>query len=282
MAVENSGGPENKISVIATTQGRFLEMATMLYSVNRQGDTPIELVAGIQDSPVTADQLVLAPKYDLVTVPLPKCSLSRARNALLPHTTGNIIVLADDDVVYPEGLFPMVDVFFSAHSSCGVVICDCDKRMSQALPAKQTRQQLFQRAPSHRLFFRRRALIEAGPFDENMGVGAPTPWQSGEETDMLLRIFDTGHEIWRITTPPIKHPDPIVYTMVPPEKITGYGYGRMYLLAKHRFPLWFKIVNITHPLAAIGSDLMSAGAYIVSYRLRMFAARLTGFFRNFP
>lgn len=282
MAAQNQDGPGNKISVIATTQGRFLEMATMLYSVNRQGDTPIELVAGIQDSPVTADQLILAPQYDLVTVPLPKCSLSRARNALLPHTTGNIIVLADDDSVYPEGLFPMVAAFFSAHPQCGVVICDWDKRTSQALPAKQTRQQLLQRSPSYRLFFRRGALIEAGPFDENMGVGAPTPWQSGEETDMLLRIFDTGHEIWRISTPPIKHPDPIVYTIIRPEKMTGYGHGRMYLLAKHRFPLWFKIVTIAYPLAAIGSDLMSAVAYIVPYRLRMFAARLTGFFRNFP
>lgn len=271
----------NKISVIATTQGRFLEMATMLCSIGRQTHVSIEVVVGMQDTLVRAEQLVPPAGHDIVSIPLPKCSLSRARNTLLSHVTGNIIALADDDCVYPDGLFSMVADFFSQHPQCGGIICDWDRRTRQAHHLKQTRRQLFQRSPSYRLFFRHAALIEAGPFDEDMGVGAPTRWQSGEELDMLLRIFDAGHEIWRISTPPIKHPAPLAYIRIAPKKIAGYGYGRMHLLAKHRFPLWFIAINVIYPLAMIGYELTVAVAYIVPYRLRMFTARLAEFFRNF-
>lgn len=281
MAEKGTGIAENKISVIVTTQGRFLEMASMLYSIGRQTHVPREVVAGMQDTSVRAEELAPPAGYDIVSISLPTCSLSHARNTLLSHATGNIIALADDDCVYPDGIFSIVATFFSQHPNCSCIICDWDRRTRQARHLKQTRRQLFRHSPSYRVFCRRDALLEAGLFDEDMGIGAPTLWQSGEELDMLLRIFDAGHEIWRILTPPIKHPAPLQYTRIAPKKITGYGYGRMYLLAKHRFPLWFRVLNIIYPLAAIGYDITIAVIHIVPYRLKMFTARLAGFFMNF-
>ncbi|MCB1542861.1 MAG: glycosyl transferase, partial [Rhodoblastus sp.] len=42
------------------------------------------------------------------------------------------------------------------------------------------------------LFIRTEIAREIGGFDESLGVGAPTPFKSGEETDFLLRALATG------------------------------------------------------------------------------------------
>src|SRR5262249_30852282 len=42
----------------------------------------------------------------------------------------------------------------------------------------------------------RRGLVErVGPFDERLGLGAETPWSSGEEVDYLIRALRLGARI---------------------------------------------------------------------------------------
>ena len=50
--------------------------------------------------------------------------------------------------------------------------------------------------------------------------------------------------------------------------------GRMYLLCKHRLPLWFQLINIVYPLVRIFTE----GPRTMRYRLLMFSARLQSFF----
>ncbi len=84
----------------------------------------------------------------------------------------------------------------------------------------------------------RRAVLERiDGFDETLGVGAPTPWQSGEGQDLLLRAIAAGYACWY---------DPTVYghdvtweeRSTPRQianKARGYGRGMGYVLALHRF-----------------------------------------------
>ncbi|QXJ24494.1 glycosyltransferase family 2 protein [Actinomadura graeca] len=44
-------------------------------------------------------------------------------------------------------------------------------------------------------FFRADLLRTTGGFDEDLGVGCGTPWQSGAETDLLLRALKTGRTL---------------------------------------------------------------------------------------
>lgn len=49
------------------------------------------------------------------------------------------------------------------------------------------------------LFMSHRTFLDLGGFDESIGTGAPTPWQSGEGTELLLRWMEAecdGHFEW--------------------------------------------------------------------------------------
>jgi glycosyltransferase involved in cell wall biosynthesis len=48
-------------------------------------------------------------------------------------------------------------------------------------------------------FYRAAFIRDVGDFDEELGVGAASPWQSGEGTDLLLRGLETG---WKLVYDP--------------------------------------------------------------------------------
>ena len=123
-------------------------------------------------------------------------------------------------------------------------------------------------------------MHEVGPFDEELGIGASTPWQSGEETDYLVRAFDAGFPVYRKKDILIRHPEPDTSQPGTRRKAYIYGVGRMRLLKKHRFPLWFTLANILYPLYRLPVDMWSKGVEQIPYRLSMFAGRLVGFFKN--
>ncbi|MBQ3060579.1 MAG: glycosyltransferase family 2 protein, partial [Desulfovibrio sp.] len=185
---------ELTFSILVTTQGRTHELAAFMRSLCQQGGVSCTLIAGMQETPTDPTSLIQNPPYAIVHKALPRLGLSQARNALLTEATGDILALADDDCLYPPDLLPAVAKFFKTHPRCAVLICDADCQK----PTPQKRWQVLHKAPSYTLFFKRSAVTEIGPFDENMGIGADTPWQSGEETDFVLRIMERGYQVWRI------------------------------------------------------------------------------------
>lgn len=56
----------------------------------------------------------------------------------------------------------------------------------------------------------------------------------------------------------------------------AYGQGRMRVLQKHNFPLWFKLANVFYSLAALPVDIVTKGSHVLSHRWSMFWGRLTG------
>ncbi|MBQ3060721.1 MAG: glycosyltransferase [Desulfovibrio sp.] len=263
---------ELSFSILVTTQGRTYELAAFMRSLCQQQGVDCTLIAGMQETPIDPASLVQNPPYAIVHKALPRLSLSQARNALLEEATGDILALADDDCQYPPDILRSVAYFFANNRRCGVLICDNDI----AAPRKEKRWQVLHRAPSYTLFFRRSAVVESGLFDESMGIGTAGPWQSGEETDLVLRIMAHGHEVWRIPTPAIRHPEALHTEAVNIGKVMGYARGRMYLLQKHSFSLGFKLLNLVYPLAVLPVEIVRFAAKICAYRLAMFQGRLSG------
>ncbi|MDO5483868.1 MAG: glycosyltransferase family A protein, partial [Desulfovibrionaceae bacterium] len=122
---------ELTFSILVTTQGRTHELSAFMRSLCRQGGVGCTLIAGMQDTPVDPASLVDAPPYAIIHKELPRMGLSQARNALLEYADGDILALADDDCLYPDGLLPIVARFFSTHPRCTVVICDAGIREAQ-------------------------------------------------------------------------------------------------------------------------------------------------------
>jgi glycosyltransferase involved in cell wall biosynthesis len=85
-------------------------------------------------------------------------------------------------------------------------------------------------------FWRREMLIQVGGFDEQVGVGAPTPWQSAEGQDLMLRVLDAGARCWYDPTlnghdagTDRRHADDALVA-----KARKYGRGMGYVMRKHR------------------------------------------------
>ena len=265
---------ELTFSILVTTQGRTHELAAFMRSLCQQGGVSCTLIAGMQETPTDPTSLIQNPPYAIVHKALPRLGLSQARNALLTEATGDILALADDDCLYPPDLLPAVAKFFKTHPRCAVLICDADCQK----PTPQKRWQVLRKAPSYTLFFKRSAVTEIGPFDENMGIGADTPWQSGEETDFVLRIMERGYQVWRIPAPRIQHPDVLQTDSINTAKVIGYARGRMYLLQKHGFCLGFKILNILFPALIIFVDIYKTSIKIFIFRMSMLKGRVSGIF----
>ena len=112
---------------------------------------------------------------------------------LLPYVTGDVVALTDDDCHYEPNCLERVTELFDTNPQMSALVGNANGRVSTCvLEQKESRISLFKNAPSWVLFFRTTVMKEVGCFDENLGIGSNGPYQSGEETDYLLRVFASG------------------------------------------------------------------------------------------
>ena len=108
-----------------------------------------------------------------------------------------------------------------------------------------TRENLFHRAISPGVFLRRAAIEAIGSFDETLGVGAGTPYGSGEEADYLLRALDRGLTIVYQPQLAVVHPGPS--PRLGDRRATmaayRYGVGHSELLRRHRYSFGFRVAR---------------------------------------
>ncbi len=98
------------------------------------------------------------------------------------------------------------------------------------------------RAIEPAMFVRRRTFERLGGFREDLGTGCPSPWQSGEGTDLLLRILEAGGTVE--SRPDIGvtgagerrelDTDQLV------AKHRGYARGTGYVYRIHPYPRWVR------------------------------------------
>ena len=120
--------------------------------------------------------------------------LSRGRNVGVAATSAPIVVFADDDVEFGPGWLTGIRALFD-DPAVGVVCgrgVDSDGR---PLPHRAAGTYRWPTSPfglghGFNLAFRRAALEDAGPFDEELGAGARVP--AAEDTDMIYRAMRSG------------------------------------------------------------------------------------------
>lgn len=126
--------------------------------------------------------------------------VSHARNvglALVPPEA-TVVAFTDDDCTYVDGCFAKAlsqlrneDV----GAVTGCVLNFVPRNRYGNRTRTLNRRTVWTNAEEAALFFRRSVLREVGDFDESLGLGSATPWQSGEGTDLLLRIMRAGHQV---------------------------------------------------------------------------------------
>lgn len=264
----------SEITLVVTSRGRVSALQRLFESLLLQDMSNFTIILGDQNRPAVLNELVACYNSSLriKRVMLSPQSLSMARNSLLPLVDGKYIAFTDDDCYYARDCFSRVISFFS-DNKIDALICNPNGKCTKNTNI-ESKYSVFKDAPSWVLFFSRRAIEKVGMFDESLGIGSDGPYQSGEETDYLVRLLGAGGVVLRASHPVVYHDEVNYSDLGCINKAYFYAVGRMQLLRKHRFPLWFKVVNVFYPLAQLVFEPLNRRAY----RLSIFKGRLSGLF----
>lgn len=235
------------VSLVVSTKGRQHQLLQLLASLDRQTFKDFELIIVDQN----AKQLAGGPlkkrrKFPVRHIHTPlEQGLSRGRNRGIAEARGEVLLFPDDDCWYPErfierGLKVMRERKLDAltgrpTNEKGEPIQGRFETEAQWI----TLTNVWTTQIEWAAFWRRELLIALAGYDEVIGVGAASPWQSAEGQDLMLRALKTGARCWY--DPSInahdagvdrRHADSATIA-----KARAYGRGMGYVLRKQRLGL---------------------------------------------
>jgi hypothetical protein len=192
---EPPGGP--RVLVVIPTLGTRSAIAAVFEGLARQTLPPVQVVVALQGDPALVQ--AAAARFDDLPVGIVRCTrgISAARNRGVGAATPDwdAVTFPDDDSWHaPEAL----ERAWAALEPGGVVVgslrsADGGSRWRIAeRPRPLGRRTVWTHASEAGMVISREAWTRVGGFDETLGVGAATPWQSGEGTDWLLRALAAG------------------------------------------------------------------------------------------
>lgn len=231
-----------RFDLVVATVDRTADLDALLASLDAQTHRAFRLVVVDQNDDDGVER-VLAAHSGLETLRLrSRRGLSQARNAALPSLEADLVAFPDDDCLYVPDLLERVAARFAAEPGldglCGRPL-GADGRSSGRWPSAAqpiTLDSVFHTAISHTIFLRRDVVQRVGAFDERLGLGAGTPWTSGEEIDYIARALGEGARIEYDPSVVITHAANRVGAdeLVALGRRDGGAVG--YLLAANRYP----------------------------------------------
>ncbi|GLP77702.1 glycosyl transferase [Mycobacterium antarcticum] len=237
-------GEHARISLICSTIGRPRAIRELLDSVARSDVAEAVEFVLVDQSPDRSCIAVL----DEVDMPGPKIStvtgrgLSIGRNRGIALSTAPILAFPDDNCLFPtDTIGRALDVLVDRPDLAGISGTQATAAGTPSMlrwpdePTLITRRNFFRTSISSTLFLRRSALPSDGPFDEGIGAGSVGWRGAGEESDLLLRLIASGHQV-------LYRPDIVVNQEDDRDAITDeyvtkmlkYGVGMGHLWRRHR------------------------------------------------
>lgn len=276
-----------RFSLIVATLGRTSALERFLQSITIQ-DMAAQVIVVDQNED---DRLVeiVARYQDRIEVVHKRCSpgLSYARNVGLQSATGDIIAFPDDDCWYPRGLLRAVTETLASRPEVGGMTCRCaDEEGRLAAGAEDRRSgyvdkaNVWGRGVSATIFLRADLVHDTGVFDEDLGLGTKTPYQSSEDTDYLLRAIGKGHRIFYAPDLTVHHPAPDPHAKDPNlRKAWIYGLGAGKVLRTHHFGIGLLAQHFGMPLLGVVVALMRGRTGVAKVRYVRAVGRIQGWRR---
>jgi glycosyltransferase involved in cell wall biosynthesis len=276
---------EELFSLILCTRGRTEELKRFFVStVNQVGDIPCEVIVVDQNTDERIAPIIEAFEDRLRIKHIRSgTGLSRGRNLALQCTRGSIIAFPDDDCAYPKTLLRDVSgQFTSLPTAHGIAIMSRDfdgKPSGPRWGQKQgwiTKNKVFRQAISYGLFFRAGLIRQVGGFDESLGIGSESSWQSGEETDYVLRALAQGFRIFYCPSLFSLHRGGQEDESHFPKQVK-YAAGGGRLVRLHTFSWMFRVKFFAAPLLRAIFDLLRLAPRRSKWQLEIGLARWRGF-----
>lgn len=244
--------PVSTIGVVISTVGRWGKIATLFDDLANQTLLPHTVAVAYEDKEGATDGLegVLRQSAHRLSIrAVPKsgggavgCNKAAA---LLPRETEWILFLNDTSRVEPDLFERLAKYCVSQTTVCAWRLVDAEGNRNH-LPARGsafTRLNVWQ-AVVPAMAVKHRDYVRVGGFDETLGTGANSPWQSGDETDLLLRLsmLDDFAIDWIDDITSEGHTD---FSHLAPDerqrKLRNYGRGHGYVYRRWNYSMWQKL-----------------------------------------
>jgi glycosyltransferase involved in cell wall biosynthesis len=232
------------VSLVVSTKGRQHQLVQLLDSLDRQTFKDFELIIVEQNEKgLVAPLLKKKRTFPIFHIHTPSAQgLSRGRNRGIAEARGEVLLFPDDDCWYPA---PFIE------SGLRIMF----ERKLDALTGRPTNEKgepiqgrfeseaqwitptnVWTTQIEWAAFWRRDLLIALAGYDEVIGVGAQSPWQSAEGQDLMLRALKNGARCWY--DPSINAHDAGVdrrrADAATIARARAYGRGMGYVLRKQR------------------------------------------------
>jgi GT2 family glycosyltransferase len=278
--------PAPVLSLVVASLGRTDQVARLLHSLSAQTFRDFDVtVVDQNDDDRLAPVLAGDWTFPVRRIHTPgERGASRARNRGWRETRGATVLFPDDDCWYSPG--------FLQDALARMERLGCDALSGRAAdetgrsingrfePVAQavTRSNVWTTGIEWMVFYRRTVLEAVGGFDEDVGIGATTPWQSCEHQDILLRAGVAGFRCWY--DPDVTgHHDEIVAG--PPDervlrKARGYARGMGFVLRAHGYPMHTRAWWMARALAGGLAALARGRRHMLPYYREAALGRLEG------
>ena len=273
-----------KFSLIISTKGRTHELTRLFQSLAEQTLQDFEVILSDQNDDDRLLPIIKESGLQERLIHLKNSGgLSKGRNQGMAKASGVIFGFPDDDCVYPPSLLQEVDDFFQAQPQYGYLsgrsFADDggDSVSRHAKHASQIQKMTIHSQCIEFALFLRRSQLGDLRFDEQMGVGALSPWQSDEGPDLLLRLEETGVRGYYDPKFAAWHARPVTcYDAKAIDRTYRYACGNGYFYRKHRYPRWFFAYQMFRTLGGLLVALLTVN----SGKARLYLARLRGRWRG--
>jgi glycosyltransferase involved in cell wall biosynthesis len=269
--------------LVVATVDRVSELERLLASLEAQTHRDFRVLLVDQNEDDRLDPILQERRhFDVVRLRAER-GLSRARNAAVRNVQADLVAFPDDDCVFPPGLLEQVARRFAGDTSLdgltGRAVDETGRSSRSWAHDSQplTRENLWNRAISFTIFLRATLVARVGPFDEELGLGASTPWSSGEEIDYLLRGLTTGARIEYDPTLVVTHDDrrPSPSTLRSLGARDGASIG--YILRKHAYPKRVVGRMFVRPIGGALVALARGDRAQAAFQLSTLRGRLLGY-----
>lgn len=243
------------ICVVVSSIGRNSSFDRLLQSLAAQNEKAFEV--GVCDQSENGIVSSLVDEYRTrlnISVVRTGRGLSRGRNAVIANASSNVthfVFPNDSSVLSPD----FMSNLYARHQDADVVALSYvhDGTPRYKFPAGTYPLNLNNvwKIIEPGMVLSKRVLEVAGGFDERLGTGCNTPWQSGEGTDLLLRL--TREKLVMKWDPDIGVEGVSqAYGLGPRErrrKLRSYGRGYGYVLTRWKYPFSKRIKCVFGPFA---------------------------------
>jgi glycosyltransferase involved in cell wall biosynthesis len=273
-----------RVSLILATKGRVGEVDRFIRSLPKQEHPHLELIVVDQNEDNRLEALLIQANVAFAILHLrSKPGLSHARNVGLASVTGDIVAFPDDDCWYPDGLLARIVWEFQSHPLVDGFTGRSEDGKGHASGGSFSRCQskvnlnnVWKKGISYTIFLRSSVFAAVGLFDENLGLGARTPFLSGEETDYLIRAVKQGFNIQYLPDLVVFHRNPVLYDQTHCNKAFHYGAGMGRVLSKHHYNLSYNLYAVLRPVAGAILSLVTLRTRKAAYHLAIAKGRIFG------